>query len=191
MTQRTFIAVDVNDGVRGCLNDRCQTLRRHPGTIAWVQPKIYHVTLNFLGALEPAQTAAVRALVDQVAAQAKPFDFRLRGLEAVPPKGRPRVVWANVIEPTGELAALQERLTAGLEGLGIPREDRLYLPHVTVARIKFTTASRAIRADVESLAQEDFGSAQAREVIVFTSDLTADGPVHTPALRATLGGLGG
>ncbi|MCY2927774.1 MAG: RNA 2',3'-cyclic phosphodiesterase [Planctomycetota bacterium] len=191
MTQRTFIAVDVNDGVRGCLNDRCQTLRRHSGTIAWVQPKVYHVTLNFLGALEPAQTAAVRALVDQVAAQAKPFDFRLRGLEAVPPKGRPRVVWANVIEPTGELAALQERLTLGLEGLGIPREDRIYIPHVTVARIKFTTTTKAIRADVESLAQEEFGSAQAREVIVFTSDLTPDGPVHTPAVRAALGGVGG
>ncbi|MEI7835487.1 MAG: RNA 2',3'-cyclic phosphodiesterase, partial [Planctomycetota bacterium] len=180
MSDRTFIAIDVNDGVRGCLNSRCEKLRLHPGEITWVHPKVFHVTLNFLGSIAPSQMSAVQALVAQAAAHAKPFDFQVGGLDAMPIKGRPRVVWANVIEPTGELLALQERLTAGLEGLGFPREDRPFIPHVTLARIKFTTATKAIRSDIESMAKEDFGRVEAREVIVFTSDLQEGGPIHTP-----------
>lgn len=191
MSQRTFIAIDVNDGVRGCLNRSCQPLRRHPGSINWVQPKVFHLTLNFVGPIEPEQMARVHALVTETAAEMQAFDFRVCGLEAMPPKGRPMVIWANVTEPTGRLLALQERLTAGLEGLGIPREDRSYRPHITIARIKFTTASKDIRASVEALANEDFGTVQAREVGVYTSELRDSGPVYTSVVRAALAGSGG
>ena len=120
-----------------------------------------------------------------------PFDFQVSGLAAVPEKGRPRVIWANVIEPVGELAALQERIAAGLEGMGVPSEQRAFVPHVTVARIKFTTASKAIRADVGLLEKEGFGSVHADEVIVFRSELREDGPIHTAVARAPLGPKGG
>lgn len=191
MSDRTFIAVEVNDGVRGCLNSRCEKLHQYPGAITWVQPRIFHVTLNFLGEIDEARRADVQAVVAQAAAKTRPFDFQVTGLTAMPAKGRPRVIWANVIEPSGELAALQERLCVALEGVGIPREDRLFIPHVTVARIKFTTATRAIRAGVGSLEKEQFGSVHADELIVFTSDLQPDGAVHTPVAKAALGGKGG
>ncbi|MCY2932046.1 MAG: RNA 2',3'-cyclic phosphodiesterase [Planctomycetota bacterium] len=191
MSDRTFIAVEVNDGVRGCLNSRCEKLHRHPGAITWVQPRAFHVTLNFLDAIAPARMAEVQAVVAEAAAKARPFDFQVTGLVAMPPKGRPRVIWANVIDPSGELAALQERLCVGLEGIGIPREDRLFIPHVTVARIRFTPATRAVRGDVGSLEKEDFGGVHADQVIVFTSDLQADGPVYTPVAKVALGSKGG
>ena len=62
-----------------------------------------------------------------------------------------------------------------------------YKPHVTLARIKFTSETRALRADLAPLAEEDFGSVFCEEVIVFTSDLQKEGPVHTAVSRAKLG----
>ena len=191
MKYRTFIALDVSEGVREGLSQRCRELQEYPGTITWVAPKVLHVTLNYLGEIEASQMAGVQAVVAEAAAQSKPFDFQVRGLAALPPKGRPRVIWANVIERSGELAALQERVTVGLEALGFPREDRSFRPHVTLARVKFTPATKALRADLEAMAKDDVGLVPAGEVIVFTSDLQADGPIHTPVARAPLGPAGG
>jgi 2'-5' RNA ligase len=188
MSVRTFVAVDIKDDVRRRLVAGCQGIRRHPGAINWVQPEIMHVTLNFLDRIEESRMNDVRAIVSEVAGQAKCFDFQVRGLTVAPPKGRARTVWAEVVEPSGELARLQERLAAAFGRIGVPREHREYRPHVTLARVKFTPATKGLRADAEAMAQEDFGTVHVSEVILFTSDLRPEGPSHTPVARAPLGG---
>jgi len=109
------------------------------------------------------------------------------GLLCVPPGGRLRMIWAGVEDRTGRMAELHGRLEAGLEGLGLPREGRAFRPHITMGRVTRVRQEQALRRQAEALAGEEFGTVEARHVVVFTSDLTPRGPTYTPVAHAPLG----
>ena len=188
MTLRTFLALDIDASVRRRLSSVGKGAAAVEGKIRWVAARNLHVTLNFLGEVEPARLQDVCTAAADAAEHVPPFEFRIRGLQAVPPHGRPRMIWACATDPTGEMAALRARLTEALGGLGFRSERRLLRPHVTLARIKFMPAGEALRAAVAGLADRDFGPTGATELVAYTSDLTPSGPVYAPAARVRLGG---
>lgn len=105
----------------------------------WITPDNYHLTLRFIGDVDPTTArAAADILGDPVRAA---FPLRLSGLGAFGGRN-PRAVFAHVAPspPLAELQAAQER---ALRRLGLPPEGRKYTPHVTLARLK-GVRSRAV-----------------------------------------------
>ncbi len=55
---RCFLAIDVGDEVRGALAGVIREFRAVPADVRWVRDEGLHLTLAFLGAVDPARLSA-------------------------------------------------------------------------------------------------------------------------------------
>ncbi|MBN1555415.1 MAG: RNA 2',3'-cyclic phosphodiesterase [Phycisphaerae bacterium] len=193
MSHRTFIALDVNDAVRRRLGERRDAIRPAVGRsdkINWVSPENFHVTLKFLGDVPDAMLLDVCQAVQSVAGRIEPFDFTVRGIQAVPPAGRNlRMFWADVTDPDGKLVNLFAAMEEAMEGLGFPRETRPFAQHITLARVKYVRDAESLRVAASGRGSESVGVVRAEQVTVYTSQLTQGGSIYTPTVKARLGPL--
>jgi len=195
MGLRTFLAFDIDASAQRALAAAGRQLAPLAGKIRRVETGNLHVTLHFLGDLDAPVLADVCDVAADVAAGCDPFEFTLRGLNVMPSASsgsgragrRVRMVWGNVEDPTGQMASVHESLGRGLAGLNLRVENRRFRPHVTLMRIKFCPDAAPLRQAAEALADIEIATCTADEVTVYTSELTRDGPVHTPAARCPLG----
>jgi len=131
---RLFVALDLPAPVRAALvRWQRERLAAEPA-LRVVRPEGLHVTLCFLGWRDPPEAEVLGPLV--LAAAAPVSDLGLAAPAWLPPR-RPRVLAIDVEDGAGDLAHLQERLSAALAAAGgyVP-EARPFRPHVTVARVR-------------------------------------------------------
>ncbi|MGD0634021.1 MAG: RNA 2',3'-cyclic phosphodiesterase [Beijerinckiaceae bacterium] len=102
----------------------------------WIDVENYHITLRFIGDTGEAEAREIHALLERI--QRKPLTVTLEGLTAFG-GGKPRAIVAAVKPETPllEFQAGQERL---MRRLGLPAETRKFSPHVTLARLRQTSA---------------------------------------------------
>lgn len=178
---RLFVALDLRDDVRRALGDLMAKLKPLSPDARWVRPQGMHVTLKFIGhAVETGDAEkldAVRTALATVRSD-RPVEMNFRGVGFFPNAQRPRVVWCGV-QASENLAALAAAIDRALELVGISREDRAFVPHLTLARFKPARPgkpSRSNRNNRETLqsaaaemAEKDFGSARETEFHLFES----------------------
>ena len=102
----------------------------------WVDPTDFHVTLAFFGELDrPVAEDLAQALAEiELAA----FEVRLLEL-GVFGADRPHAIIVRA-ERTPPLLALEAAHRAAMDRVGLESESRKYSPHVTLARLRRTTA---------------------------------------------------
>ena len=88
-----------------------------------------HLTLVFLGQVDPARIDALRLAADGVASAA----FIL-GLDRIDGFRRAAVAWAGCRQPPVGLIALQAELERRIRDAGFHPDDRAFFPHLTLAR---------------------------------------------------------
>ena len=111
---RSFVAVLLPDGVRARLAATVAEIRPKAPTLAWVRADNLHLTLRFLGAVEPAALARAQEAMRVAVLARTPFTIELGGLGSFPARGAPRVVWAGVVTGGEGLAELHAALDAAL-----------------------------------------------------------------------------
>lgn len=135
--RRLFVAAWPSDDVAGALGDLERPQREG---VRWTTADQWHVTLRFLGGLDPAQEDAVRAALDLI--DWAPFDPT--PLVAGPhPVAIGRHTWALPVHGADELAAfVSAAITAA--GIGPPQadRDRPFRGHLTLARTKTAPSMR-------------------------------------------------
>ena len=139
--------------------------------------------MKFLGEVGDADAANVCRVVADAAGLVEPLDFQVRGIQAVPARGNLSMFWAGVADPEGRMAAMFEVVEAALEELGFAREQREFRPHVTLGRVKYARDARPLREAAARMAEADFGCVAADEIVVYSSQLTPDGPIYAPMGR--------
>jgi len=176
---RTFIAVDLPDGIKAEISSFLQKIKRTaPGGIGWSNPADFHVTLKFLGEIDEASVGEIGETVRKVAAESSVFSLTLAGTGSFPPHSpRPRVLWVG-IEECAPLKALQGRLEEALVPLGFAREDRPFHPHLTAARVRSAGLPQRILAQFDAGAGFVFGNFQVGELILYQSILRPSGAEH-------------
>lgn len=140
---RAFVALELPEPVRREAVRRAAAVRDRLPEARWVRPEAIHLTLRFLGEVDPARLPALSAALVPAFAAAPRLVLALHGGGCYPP-GRPaRVAWTSVrvegdaAAGAGPLPALQARVEAAAVGaLGVEPETRPFSPHVTLARAK-------------------------------------------------------
>ena len=187
MAIRTFLALDLDAPIRDRLAAAARGLPQADSRIRWVAPENLHVTLKFLGDVPETDAAEVCNAVVELAGRIEPFDFDIVHLRCVPPGGKVRMIWADVREPSGQMASMFEQAESALSELGFPRERRGFHPHVTLGRVKSIRSPRELREAAERHAQSHFGAERAEEVVVYSSELTPRGPIYAAMARGRMG----
>jgi 2'-5' RNA ligase len=171
---RLFIAVPLPEGIRGALAAAVERLRLVAPGVAWVAHSNLHVTLKFLGEVDPGRMTAIQTALGRAVAAVAPFDVRVRDLGAFPDPARARVVWA-AIDDAGALAALAARIDAALGEAGFPREDRPFAAHVTLGRVREPRRDPALAAALAEASDLDFGLVRVDQVVLVRSELSPRG----------------
>jgi 2'-5' RNA ligase len=174
---RLFVALEIPSAVRENLAAFLDSLRGIAKEPRWVRPRNLHVTLKFLGEVEETKVEAIRsALKEMRCEQAVTLNFR--GLGFFPTEKHPRVFWAG-IEASANLKMLASDIEGAIERLGIPREQREFSPHLTLARFERPGLSEALRKAIAANMEREFGSLRTNEFHLIQSKLKPFGAEYT------------
>ncbi len=192
-TVRTFVAVEIDEPTRRAAAKLIAKLDVASVDAKWVQPQNLHLTLKFLGDVPLKETARICQAVQKAAEQVEPFELSIGGAGAFPTPDRPRTVWigsrANKNAGEDPMATLHKHLETRLAKLGFRKDSRRLAAHITIGRIRRGGPGRPQLARlIEENAQCEIGKTTVREAVVFTSELSREGPTYHPLGRAKLGG---
>ncbi len=173
---RLFTGIDIPYEIRRNLELLLAHLKPK-ADISWSPPANLHVTTKFIGEWPDGKLGEVKDALKRVA-PAGPLKIAVRGLGWFPNPHSPRVFWAGLEAPPG-LAALAEATDRELGEIGIPREQRRFSPHLTLARIRRPGGLDALQKAIAELPAADFGAWQADRFHLYQSQLHAGGSVYT------------
>lgn len=166
------------------------------GRVGWSAPASLHLTLKFLGALGPVPIERLPAVVRGVAREGSPCVIPLERWGGFPSERNPQVLWAGpssawAAGPEGKrLRAWVDRLDAACSVLGVSKENRPFVPHVTLGRVR-AGAEAVGRALLEAGEKEipfPLGRVNFSSVTLYRSDWRPTGAIHTPLWSLPLGG---
>lgn len=181
---RTFIAIDFPQEIKKELAVLIQEFQKTGVKATWSKVENLHLTLKFLGETPLDQLEKVKEALNSVAGRLQPFQASLRGMGGFPNNRRPRVVWVGVAAGEKEMVALAGQVEAALEPLGYEKEEREFTPHLTLGRIKFPKANRALEEKFSEGEERSFGEWQVEEIELVKSTLHPAGPIYEVIHRA-------
>ena len=134
---RTFISIPVPNEVQTKKNMLYTTLERCPSKINWVKNKQLHITVKYLGNTpETAYSKIIDSLSD-ITKSINPFEVFIKGTGCFPSFKRPKVLWMGVNGDLDSLSNLFLKVEKTLEPLGFSIDNQEYVPHITIAKIKY------------------------------------------------------
>lgn len=131
---RTFVALSMPEANRVALARHLAECAGTAPDYRWVEPDALHLTLHFLGHVEPAVLDRVRGGLRAV--RAAPFRLALDGRGTFGSRSAPRVVWLGIGEGLVACAALAAGVEAVCAAAGLEPERRRFSAHVTLARAR-------------------------------------------------------
>jgi RNA 2',3'-cyclic 3'-phosphodiesterase len=172
---RIFTAIDLPSDVLLRL-ERLLSALRPEAQINWSPLDNLHITTKFIGQWPgerlPELTNALSSL-----SPCRPFRVELKNLGWFPNGRSPRVLWAGV--HGGEaLANLARRTEEKLQELGIPKENREFSPHLTLARIKGPVSLSRLRQKVEEMESAELGEFLVSSFALFRSDPGSNSSIY-------------
>ena len=167
---RLFVGIPIAPAISQLLSSLGGTV---PGARAIPEDQI-HLTLRFIGEVEPSTFIDIKQSLEGL--ESKPLTLTIKGAGHFPPRGQPRVLWAG-IDPAGDVIILRNRVNNRLSLCGITPEQRKFHPHVTLARLKNTSAKRvaSFLAANSLLESPPFVVDQ---VLLYSSTLHPAGAIH-------------
>ena len=185
--KRLFIALPLPAPAKAELNSLVHALKRSAAGVRWVRPEHVHVTLKFLGdVLEDRIDPIIKALAP--ISEHSSFWFNLATVGAFPDRESPRVIWTGIEKGCNEVVSLAGVVESSMEGVGFPREQRPYSPHITIGRVKEPGDFSALWQQVSATPFES-NQIDAHEVLLIHSTLTKTGPIYTELESFSLRGL--
>ena len=182
---RTFIAIDLPSTQRKILEAHQGRWKSTKADVRWIYPSNMHLTLKFLGEIQESSTENVIAACKEVCCLYRGFPLFLNSTGVFPNLRRPRVLWIGIGSKTDLMRRLQNSIETALEEKGFPREERTFRSHVTVGRVR--SSHRLLRLLEVFLKDEIlFEPFTVKEVTVYKSRLTPQGPIYSPLAKCPL-----
>jgi 2'-5' RNA ligase len=193
---RIFIGIDLDPEIRTRIARFVEGVSAFAPEARWVHSESLHLTLKFIGERKPEQVEAITERLERVERGA--FEIRCTGYGFFPTAKAPRVFWIG-IQTGPQLGELAQSIDMSTAELGIPREERPYSPHLTLARAGGRSGSPKWSSDdgpnskfavlekrVAAMGEMDFGAMTAREFILYQSQLSPGGSKYTKLQRFPL-----
>jgi len=193
---RLFIALDIDDAIRERIARFVEGVHGFVPDARWVKPDSMHITLKFIGEQPESAVEQIRLALRTVAASATEIQFR--GYGFFPTAKSARVFWLGM-EAGTPLPALASAIDEQMAALGIPKEDRAFSPHLTLARGSGGSGSprwrkgdspnrifERLQEKLSSLPSPEFGTMTPREFFLYQSQLSPKGSKYTKLERFAL-----
>ncbi len=183
---RAFIAFHLPEDVRTYIRDLQNQLRSRGLDLRWVAPENIHLTLKFLGDINPSDTEQIAQAMSQAVQGTSALHLGAKGLGVFPTVRKARVLWIGLTGDTHDLIGLQNRLDDRLAELGYEKESRAFKAHLTIARAKESPDPKQVLEAMEKFANFASPDFAAEELILWQSQLKPSGAVYTKLKSVSL-----
>lgn len=195
---RLFLALDMDDAIRERITRFVDGVRNFAPEARWVKPESLHVTLKFIGEQPEAVLDRIKQTMAEVQVPAAEIHFC--GYGFFPTVNAARVFWIGM-ESGLQLPALAAAIDDKMPALGIPKEDRAFSPHLTLARGAGGRSSgsphrskgdhpnrtfQLLQQKLAALPTPEFGTMSPREFFLYQSQLSPKGSVYTKLAKFAL-----
>jgi len=177
---RLFIAVPLFEKTKNEISLWQQDIAdKTGGRIKFVKPENLHITLKFLGDTEEERKDEVISVLDSLEDR-NSFKSDIQTVSAFPGMKNPKVLVAKLIRNKEILQEINSGLENQLLKLGFEKEDRYFIPHITLARTKDNQGRKSLADWFESKERTKFNeiSFEISKICLFQSILKPDGPIY-------------
>ena len=185
-TIRTFIAIELNKEIQKELNLVQEKLKETDPDVKWLNLSNIHLTLKFLGNIDPSQIEKIKTALNRIGEKTVSFILAFSKIGAFPKIDYPRVIWVGVSEGVEEVIRVNEVLEKALEELGFAREARPFHPHLTLGRVRSGKAKEKLKNSIQSTPFTSQNKINVQKITLFRSELTPKGPLYSVLHEATL-----
>ena len=187
-TIRTFVAVPVPGAVTDFITQIQNRLKTSRINIRWIPAANIHLTLKFLGDIEPARVPEIKTQLDAASRLTTPFVLNAKGVGVFPNRRQARVMWVGLIGDLGQLERFKQTIESGLASLGFKRDRRPFRAHLTIGRMRQRPDPKALGVLVEPLKDETGEPFTIDQIRFYQSVLRPSGAeyklLHTASLAA-------
>ena len=175
---RVFIAVDINDEMRRELTRIQNVLSGKLVNAKWVKPQNLHITIKFLGEIEPEAVGDITLSLEKPIKETPSFYIELGELGVFPNMKRPAVFWAGLKKGREEMSRLNELIQNSLYQIGYEKDSKPFSPHITLARFRKPVPSNQIVKAIESVSPIKKAGHTINGVSIYESTLKPKGPEY-------------
>lgn len=187
MSKRIFIALDISEEARNRIAEFSAELKRDFShlRVGWERPEKIHLTLKFLGDTSEKQLAQLGEAVKSAASGFAAFSLLMEKTGCFPSRKKAKILWIGLIDESGNLQNLQERLEEETGARGFEKENRSFKPHLTVARLREPERSGEL---TDAFLQKQFEpvSFEVSAIVIYESKLQPAGSVYSVIERQKL-----
>lgn len=177
---RSFIAIPLPHEARNLVGTMTTNLQNSKIAARWVKNENMHITLTFLGNIDPIHIAPLTDTIRQAALKFKALRVEFTTPKAFPPGSKPRIICIGTNKEDA-LSRIASFIDARIEPLGFIREKK-FISHVTLARLKeHTGRNPVILKEDLSLPRKTFILGK---ICLYKSTLTPQGPVYDEIFSA-------
>ena len=169
---RLFIAIEIPEEIKEYISTIQNQLSYNYSKIKPVTKQQMHLTLKFLGEVQPNKAKETIEALKQI--KFKKFNFNLDSVGIFPNKSNIRVVWLG-LKPEEDIINLQKEIDDKLERLF--DKDRDFKPHITLCRVKHIENKNAFIEKIKNLRIES-KNIDVSSFKLIKSTLTKNGPVY-------------
>jgi RNA 2',3'-cyclic 3'-phosphodiesterase len=183
---RAFIAIPLPKDCQTMLESMQRDLRESGADVRWVPITSIHLTLKFLGEVEPEIIPKMAQSLRTISQPEQPLNLRIGGLGSFPASRNPKVVWCGIGGDTENLLRLQQKIETVCADMGFPPEERSFQPHLTLGRVKGKRNLQRLQDCIKIGSDLEYRF-KADQYHVYRSTLKPQGAVYTILGNITLG----
>lgn len=176
---RTFVAIELPENIRSDIRKLQHAFSAYQFNIRWVKLRNMHLTLKFIGDVNPVHVKTIGDVLADIVGQNAVFELLPRGMGVFPNIRHPQILWTGVAGQMDALRCLHRSVEIALDPLGFTAESRPFTGHLTIGRIKKRIDPKRL-ADAlrthQGFASDPFA---VERLMLFKSDLKKNGPIYT------------
>jgi 2'-5' RNA ligase len=169
---RSFIGIPLTNDARETIYKIYPDIKN----LKFTKKENLHITVKFLGEVKEEKIEKIKEAIEESCNDITKFKISSNRLSAFPSLTYARVIWANVIEGVSIIEKIYKKLEKILEKTGFKKEDRKYIPHITIARAK-------TGVDITDYLSKFEMNSEVNEIVLYRSDLTSTGPIYTEIFK--------
>ena len=176
MNHRIFIAINLPEDTKKKLTEYQDKWPELP--VRWTKKENIHITLKFIGEISSDQYTQIEDALNQTDFNSGGIVLNIRGCGKFGKGHSLNILWIG-IEQNEKLENIYNKIEASLAKKGIPREQRIFKPHITVGRNRKAFNFKSFLEILEKESDCFISKFYISHFQIFKSQLRPEGPIYT------------
>ncbi|OGE15493.1 2'-5' RNA ligase [Candidatus Daviesbacteria bacterium RIFCSPHIGHO2_12_FULL_37_11] len=166
---RFFIALDLPEVTRNELKEVQEKLKPLIPGAKFTDPEKLHLTIAFVGEQDDEFEEKLIKILEASPQGIPPFTVTPSYIDGFPHLHTANTLWVGVKEDIDKLYELRHHIKDGLSSLGLPVDQRRFVPHIAIAKLDHFRLKKEVEKEFENIMSGNFSPILVSSVKLFES----------------------